>query len=244
MGLVSLAPLLAIVLHVAGTLLLWASAAYCLVSVLIVVGELRWLRKYFRVLKKGRELSRRRIKYEYRVVRPVLFPLLAANSVIARLLHKRTGFRFDSKFIEHYGRLYKDLFGLDYRKADTNNYWLCSFYVAQRAPFLFRQQLNWLHLYSFARNLSIALYLDFLYCCAVLTYNDPFLPSASCCDAAATLLRSLPLLYFFVSLMLLLRYYYLYSCYYTRHLLRAFVYLGSPASQVEFPSGGSQAPSD
>lgn len=131
---------------------------------------------------------------------------------------------FPEEFINQYKKYFSHNFKLESDKADTNNYWLSKCFVAHHSPSLNAMLVNWLHMYSYARNLATSFYLAFIYCFASLVFqnqsfrfsNDPLI------------LFYLPVFFFFLSLVMLIWYYYLYFSCYSKFLFRAFYFLNQP----------------
>lgn len=128
---------------------------------------------------------------------------------------------FEQEFIESYKKLFLLKFGLEVEKAVTNNYWFCAGYIAEKSPALNAIVVNFLHMYSYARNVSTAFYLAFLYCFVSLFLQGQLFQSLNHNLALFTL----PLVFFFLSLVMLTRFYYLYFCYYSKFIFRAFYVL-------------------
>jgi hypothetical protein len=90
-----------------------------------------------------------------------------------------------------------------------------------------------LRLYSFARNLSAAFYVAFLYGYAILALNAVSIPD----HQASYIAVLIPAAYLFGSLVMLSRYYYLYANYYTKFIIRAFFYsVSNPPSGLSHTS--------
>lgn len=78
---------------------------------------------------------------------------------------------FDEDFRREFQKKYYSTFKLKANTFDTNNYWMPYFHVANTSPVLYKLAVTWLKLYGFARNLSIAMLLAFLYCSSSLYRN-------------------------------------------------------------------------
>ncbi|HXG06052.1 MAG TPA: hypothetical protein VNI77_01850, partial [Nitrososphaera sp.] len=137
------------------------------------------------------------------------------TSSLSRLINTRAVFQ--PEFVEFYKKTFHSLFGLDPNSAETNNYWLSKCYIAYKSPTLDSMLVNWLYLYSYARNLSTAFYLAFAYCfISILFQRDLFV------HLGDSVLYIIPLVFFLLALVMLSRYYYLYYIYYSKFLFRAF----------------------
>jgi hypothetical protein len=111
----------------------------------------------------------------------------------------------------------------------SSTYWYASLHIRATSTQLFEPVDNWLRLYGFARNLATAFYLAFLYC-ALWWLNQGSLVDPGSQTEKRYIILLLPLLYWSASFLLLLRYYYLYVGYYTKYILRTYVYLTAPRS--------------
>jgi len=134
---------------------------------------------------------------------------------------------FDAKFQEIFREKYRSIFAMDATNSESNTYWLPYIYIARHSDRLNKIILNWLNLYSFMRNLSTALYFAFIYTTVSLYKMADLLPPGEGLCALY-----LPAALFVASMIALLRFYYLYACYYTKFLYRAFIFL---ATQKELP---------
>lgn len=106
----------------------------------------------------------------------------------------------------------------DYSTSDL--YWLCYCYVVDKSDKLHSHLVNWLHLYSYARNISTAIYLStvyFFYTICINTYYGYKIDIIS---------YYILLVLFISSFIMLARFYYLYVSYYSKFLIRSCVYLG------------------
>lgn len=132
---------------------------------------------------------------------------------------------------ELYVRHFKEHFGCNPEDVASSNYWLTSCFVIKRAPEFARMTFNWLRLYEFARNLSTAFYLAFLYCLVIqIAHRAGMRPVV---DRALIIG---PVTLFALSFMMLGRYYYLYVCYLSKFVFRAFVYLNCASERATAPT--------
>lgn len=136
------------------------------------------------------------------------------------------------EFTKLYCECFSHRFQLKAATAGTNNFWFAYMHMMEKSPTLGAIATNWLRLYAFARNLSAAFYLFFLY-----TFFWLWLHSSAIKDWEAYrtgILLALPLGGFALALIMLTRFYYLYASYYTRFVFRSFVYLSTqPAADSE-----------
>ncbi len=130
----------------------------------------------------------------------------------------RTRETFDDIFIDKYKNYFNANFNYDAEEAGTNNYWLSFLFVSEKSALSSSLINNWLFLYSFARNISTSLLMLFIYA---------FISLISQIDLTSMhgYIFLLPLFYFAAYLIMLTRYYYLFKNYYTKFIIRSFVFL-------------------
>ncbi len=144
---------------------------------------------------------------------------------------------FNPEFRKKYAEAFdKQFAGIDYQKAETNNFWFSYYYVVENSTVLSAHLRNWRTLYIFARNLSTALYCSALYCFFELILQKDNLHGNIDGNKPAALY--MPLFLFTVSIIMLLRYYYIYVCYYSKSVFRSFVFLNMESGKV---NGKSEA---
>ncbi len=140
---------------------------------------------------------------------------------LARYLNTRTP--FEETFIKLYKVHFKNTFQVEADASSTNNHWFPYMHVRSSSAIFGQLVDNWLRLYSFARNLSAAFYIAFIYVLISLWSQKDILTIGN--EYHAKVALWLPLLYWSVAIIMLLRYYYLYARYYTKFIFRSFVYL-------------------
>lgn len=132
----------------------------------------------------------------------------------------KTRHPFDDNMIQKFKYHFETVFGYQAEKAGTNNYWFAVMYVNERSRNLSQTVQNFLSLYSFARNLSASLFLLFLYMFFMFIFNHEVLNTIQ-----KSRLIFAPLLAYAGYIIVLSRYYYLYKNYYSKYVLRSFVFL-------------------
>lgn len=132
----------------------------------------------------------------------------------------RTRETFDDTFITKYKNYFESNFAYSAEAAGTNNYWFSFLYVSEKSPFANSLISTWLFLYSFARNLATCLFILFLYAFASLMYQHNNLIF----NDSNYYLLLIPFVCFLGYLIMLTRYYYLYKNYYTKFIIRSFVF--------------------
>lgn len=151
----------------------------------------------------------------------------APYEAIARPLSRILGTKaaFPSAFTERYESLFKGRFGITMAEAGTGNFWLCYAHVLTASPTLGSLLSNWFRLYSFARNLSMAFYLSFIYVFATFSFQRGFFQ-----NGVPSALSAICASYLALSGIFLVRYVYLYVSYFTKFTFRAFVVTESGAN--------------
>jgi hypothetical protein len=151
----------------------------------------------------------------------LLYLISLPYDIFSNLLSKyiRTERGFHDEFKEAFKTIFRKCFKMEVESAHTNAYWLPYCHIAEKSPKLLRIAINWLNLYSFCRNLSAALFVVSLYCAGSILFQGNNIN-----DKDRLFSYWLPPFLYGGSVLLLIRYYYLYASYYTKFLLRAFVY--------------------
>lgn len=125
---------------------------------------------------------------------------------------------------EKYKTLFKQDFGIDPTKAESDNYWLSLFYVRQKDPSMSALIHRWHQTAIFARNMAASFYMVYIYSALILWYEtagkkhfihapDNFRITIALSGLFAT------------AIFLVIRFYYFYVSYYSKCLFRAFVFL-------------------
>lgn len=166
----------------------------------------------------------------YRIVSPVVWPASRSVHCVLRLLvyvfqmHRSFPERFQHEFVKTYQRI----FGFPPDKMETQVFWLPYAFVVEHSPLSQRLIQNWLHQYSFARNLSTAFLLLFTYgalCMRIWGAGSGGYLAWAIIIGGATLAFGV-------------RYYYLYYNYFSKYVFRSFValYAQPPVSVPQDPS--------
>lgn len=108
---------------------------------------------------------------------------------------------------------FKERFDLDATKIRTESYWLAFFHLNRRDGSAIPLLANWLHIYSFARNMAAA-------CFALLLYILYRLHTMKTGDREVLLVTYV--LNFYLMLFFLLRYWMIYYTYFTKSIVRLF----------------------
>lgn len=130
----------------------------------------------------------------------------------------RTSEFFDDTFVNKYKTYFSNNFDYDAEKAGTNNYWFAFLFVSEKSPMANSLINNWLFLYSFARNFSTCLLVLFIYAFVSIMYQLNI-------SEISNQILIVPVLCFIAYLIMLTRYYYLYKNYYTKFIVRSYVFL-------------------
>lgn len=142
-------------------------------------------------------------------------PYLLLQNLFIKMFNSRTSFEED--FIARYQEKFLRRFNLDYKNAGTNNFWLSYIYVITNCPESAPLITNWLHLYAFARNVSISFYLVLFYMIVDFKIQRPIFLSKSSNETYL-----LALLFLGLGVLFLSRYIYLYFSYFSKFTFRAF----------------------
>jgi hypothetical protein len=168
-----------------------------------------------RSIPSGKRASR--IIGDFWFCRIFLWPQWLIDNLVIAFFRKLLG--LDRKFSEQFVKLYKDAFGrrfpqLEVDKVGSENYWLSSFHAMAKSPSHEKTLRTWLHLYGFARNASAAFYIAGSVIIGHLYFNrDAF-------DVPTRIHLGIILA---LAVGLGIRYWVLYSKYYSKGVLRAFV---------------------
>lgn len=212
--------------HFANVLGVWCSM---LLAIKLFAG--RSVRALIRRVHAGAVDGRRRrasrgLLCVYRAASIGLYDIIAVP--IGKMLNTRRS--LDAAFISAYRVRFRNRFNLDPDTAESNNFWLPLMDVLMHAPELGSLLSRYHQLYRFSRNLSVALFMGFSY--VVVWYYGNTRGPASPAHAEFVLLM---FLVYVAALLFLLHYYYLYVCYYSKFLFRAFVFMGQEHGAVREP---------
>lgn len=181
-----------------------------------------WVRDVHEAIGEGREASLKRTSLViYRAVSLGLYDVVAAP--LGKMLRTRRS--LDSAFVRAYKSCYRARFQLRPETAESNNYWFPYAYLLTQSPACTQVLARYHQLYRFSRNMSVALYGGFVYCLLWHYWNIRFGNVAP--GAGRGALEWIGAI-FFASFVFLLHFYYLYVCYYSKFLFRAFVMLEWP----------------
>ena len=150
---------------------------------------------------------------------------------------------FDQVLIDKYEENFKRLFGMNPSTAESNNYWFSLLFVRENSNRLSRILSHWQMMHEFSRNLSTAFYLAAVYTLFWVGNHQELFPSPAVNGTRIILWFPAALLGLAVSL--LIHFYYLYVCYYSKFLYRAFVFLAEqrrPARRPAAPAADPAAP--
>lgn len=165
-----------------------------------------------------------------RLVRLILAALAFPSRAVTVLIRSTTGTHrhVDAETTKAFTRRLREQLSIPDGAADDHlyqcsaAYWYALIAIRRGDPMALPPLENWMRLYSFARNLAAAFYLAFLYGIFWWRAQGAALSATSEADRAA--LQVLPLVAFAVAFLLLQRYHYLYTDYYTKHLIRSYAF--------------------
>lgn len=132
--------------------------------------------------------------------------------------------KFPKEFMEQYSTIFKKNFNLNYKDMGSENYWLPYFQISSQSAEITNVIRTWLHLYSFARNLSTAAYI-ISSIIAIWLLKNPNSDEAFLAHYQLSITL-------FIAIILFTRFYVLYSTYYTKNIIRSFVILNLPQEEV------------
>lgn len=187
-------------------------------SLLILLGLLilqRVIIMYIRHITNNPEFTR-----EFGNKKIFLIFLLPSKYIIDPIIEfVRRLLGLDREFPDPFIKLYENLFtnrfgGLKFKEVDTENYWLPVFSVKTQNEVHDRTLHTWLHLYGYARNASAAFYLSSTLIIIHILHNP---------TAYNPGIRIHIGILWFLSAFMGIRYWILYSHYYTKGVIRAFV---------------------
>jgi hypothetical protein len=124
---------------------------------------------------------------------------------------------FSKDFADNYKQYFKTRFGIEPETADTECYWLAYYDSISANPAFSQVIVNWLHLYSFARNMCCACFLV----CTLIIHQLLF--SVSVTKGLFVLFS----LNYVLGIIFFLRYWVLYSSYFSKSVVRVFYVLES-----------------
>jgi hypothetical protein len=191
--------------------------AISLTAVIVILVIQRIIVMLIHLRKHGREITRR--YGDKKFFRALLRPSQLLIDPGIQFLRKLLGMdrRFSDQFIKTFKKIFDSRFrGLKSQDEGSENYWLTAFASASGDEVHDRTITTWLHLYGFARNACAALYLSSILILCHIMFNE----------GAFTGLVPLQIgLQWFLAAILGIRYWILYSHYFTKGVIRAFVEL-------------------
>ena len=156
-------------------------------------------------------------------------PFNYISNFLSNYINTKRG--FDDEFIKKTIQFIRINFKIKQKninKYNTNVFWLPYMYVAKNSIIFYQLMKEWLHLYSFMRNLSTAVYFGFIYIVIQSYVNREILNYSE-----YTTLIYIILITFSLSILFLVRYYYLFYCYFTKFTFRAFYLLNIEEEKTE-----------
>lgn len=126
--------------------------------------------------------------------------------------------------ISQFKSFMKKHLGLKKTTTSTDVYWLSFIFIVKKSPSANKALMNWLHLYSFARNVSVCFFLAYLYSVTslILNLHNSDINDFSGLGTFKILVGlSIPILFWLLSILFLLRFFYLYVSYYSKFLIRS-----------------------
>jgi hypothetical protein len=116
--------------------------------------------------------------------------------------------------IEGFKKTFMDKYGSKRKELESSDpYWIAFFEMAYKSPVTVSPLINWLHLYSFARNMSLAIFL-------LTIYHVHEVIDSDIVEQHDAIMMTI---YAFATLVLQLRYWSLYKTYYSKNIIRMYV---------------------
>lgn len=128
---------------------------------------------------------------------------------------------FSESFIDTFSAKFERDFGCSYKESGTNVFWLPYAYVLRNLPAASASISNFLHMYSFNRNMAMSCYLLVIF--ELLVLWNGFRPHVQNKEPLFIIL----MLLLVAGITLSVRYFYIFSSYYTKFLFRVYVSLPS-----------------
>jgi hypothetical protein len=166
---------------------------------------------------------------------PHIWPYEAVAGLLAVYINSRRA--FDSRFTTRFATAFQRYFGQDLDTSGSNAFRLTYCYVIAKSPVLGGMLSNWHRLYSFARNMSTAFFLAFLYALVSLQFQLSAVAGKNMMNVSRVLIAL-----WVVALICLVRYYYLYVAYFSKFTVRAFVFLTAESSTAIAAKGTVAVP--
>lgn len=200
-------------------ILLWVAVLFMVRIAILVVREWLILPKKERYGEEAPTYLRW-VALRTKVTDILQFPTYLLIDLPARVLFASTGVlsSFDSEFTKLFFGKFKRDFSIEFDKAGTNGFWLCYVHVVKNIPSSVPVIRNFLHMYSFARNISAACF--FL---IVFQLFLTFMMETNYQESNRVYVFGLNSTFLLVGVLMLLRYFYIYSSYYTKYLFRAYM---------------------
>jgi hypothetical protein len=148
-------------------------------------------------------------------------PYELCAGALSRILETRRA--FDRPFVSRCREYFSFWFRTSPEEAGSNVFWLPYCFVLDKSPTFGAMLNHWRMQYAFARNLAAAFYMAFMWSASVLCLQRDILVAMPAYQLGV--LCCIPLAYFALGTIMLIRYYYIFVCYYTKFVYRAFVYL-------------------
>lgn len=153
-------------------------------------------------------------------------PYELCAGALARILETRRA--FDQPFVSRCREYFAYWFRTTPEEAGSNLFWLPYCFVLDKSSTFGAMLNHWRMQYAFSRNLAAAFYMSFLWSASVLCLQRTILAGIPTYQLGV--LCAIPFAYFVLGTIMLIRYYYIFVCYYTKFVYRAFVYINDEQS--------------
>jgi hypothetical protein len=146
---------------------------------------------------------------------------------------------FEPQFLKHFKQKFESKFHINTKVSDTENYWLPFYEILSKSEAHSKIIMNWLHLYSFARNMAAC---GYIVCCLIIIVliNGFNLDNLTVNNQVEVLKKNdtekyLTYLYtfnFIAANMFFVRFWVLYATYFTKGIIRSFYTLNSDSDST------------
>jgi hypothetical protein len=126
----------------------------------------------------------------------------------------------EARILEQYTDAFAGIFDMSPGEAGSNNYWMSRFFTGHANSRIDIEINRWRWTYKFARNISMAFYISFLYCLMSSQLQSKMIP-----EDKGYALAVMTGAFLFMWLLALVQYIYLYDNRYSQMVIRAFVFL-------------------
>ena len=206
----------------------YTSFFYYLLKILIIIISVRILSVSFNYLLLDRENHQFKIQFLNKILIPIIkiaIIIVYWISYILVIWWSQAMFRstnvlgkFDDKFIEKFKEKFESDFEMDFDSTGSNTFWLPYAFVLKNCNSTGPIIRNFLHMFSFARNITSACILLISIQLLVSSMASP-----SFVHPNNSLIYYVMISSYIIGIIMMFRYFYIFSSYYTKFLFRAYI---------------------